>query len=684
MSLPPQPGPAPAASPAGTASALTPSQRLRLALQQAWRGAWGLLPDWVLPLRIRLAGLARSLLGEPPTGRYDPEDRRGYARWIARFDTLAETDRAAIRAHIAAMPAPPLISVVMPAYETPELLLRAAIASVRAQLWPHWELCIADDASPSPHVARVLAEIAAEEPRLRWVRRERNGHISAASNSALALARGDYVALLDHDDLLAETALYEVAAAIEADPEAAVLYSDEDKLDAEGQRFGAYFKPDFDPDLLLGQNFVSHLGVYRRDLLERLGGLREGLEGSQDHDLALRAAAAVGPARVRHIPAILYHWRQTGQADSFSQAQLDRCTAASRRAVADLLAAQGVAARLEPSPLAPTHTRVVWPLPEPAPLVSVIVPTRDRAGLLAACAEGVLEKTDYPAIELLIVDNGSEEAETLALFVRLRADPRVRILASPGPFNYAALNNQAAAAARGELLLLLNNDIEVIEPGWLRELASQAMRPEVGAVGARLLYADGRLQHGGVVIGVGGVADHYLLRSEPGDSGYFGSLALVREVAAVTGACLALRKSVFEAVGGLDAQNLAVAFNDIDLCLRIREAGWRILWTPFAALHHLESASRGKDHAPEKARRFAGEIAHMKRRWGEALLRDPFYSRWMSLDGAHCALARAPRRAKPWAAYMGGAVSRPRPAMPLPPAPRAAPASQPVPPRDGR
>ncbi|WP_217362977.1 glycosyltransferase [Roseicella sp. DB1501] len=655
----------------------------RQVLHRIWRGAWGMLPDWVLPLRIRLAGLAQWLVGEPPTGRYEPEDRRGYARWIARFDTLRETDRAAIRAHIAAMPAPPLISVVMPAYETPEPLLRAAIASVRAQLWPHWELCIADDASPSPHVARVLAEIAAEEPRLRWMRRERNGHISAASNSALALARGDYVALLDHDDLLAETALYEVAAAIEADPEAAVLYSDEDKLDAEGQRFGAYFKPDFDPDLLLGQNFVSHLGVYRRDLLERLGGLREGLEGSQDHDLALRAAAAVGPARVRHIPAILYHWRQTGQADSFSQAQLERCTAASRRAVADLLAAQGVAARLEPSPLAPSHTRVVWPLPEPAPLVSVIVPTRDRAALLAACAEGVLHKTDYPAIELLILDNGSEEAETLALFERLRADPRVRILASPGPFNYAALNNEAAAAARGEVLLLLNNDIEVIEPGWLRELVGQAMRPEVGAVGAKLLYADGRLQHGGVVIGIGGVADHYLLRSPPGDSGYFGSLALVREVAAVTGACLALRRSVYEAVGGLDAENLAVAFNDIDLCLRIREAGWRILWTPFAQLYHLESASRGKDHAPEKARRFAREIAYMKRRWGETLLRDPFYSRWMSLDGAHCALAREPRRERPWAPWLTARVPPARPATPPPPAPRAAPAS-PAAPRDGR
>jgi GT2 family glycosyltransferase len=322
---------------------------------------------------------------------------------------------------------------------------------------------------------------------------------------------------------------------------------------------------------------------------------------------------------------------------------------------------------------------VVWPLPDPAPLVSVIVPTRDRAGLLGAVAEGVLRRTDYPAIEFLVVDNGSEEPETLALFDRLRADPRVRILAAPGPFNYAALNNQAAAEARGEVLLLLNNDIEVIEPGWLREMVSHAVRPEVGAVGAKLLYADGSLQHGGVVAGAAGVAGHYLVGSLPGDGGYFGSLALVREVSAVTGACLALRRAVFDRVGGLDAANLAVAFNDVDLCLRIREAGYRILWTPFAELYHLESASRGKDVAPEKVRRFAAEIGYMKRRWGKALLQDPFYSPWFSLDGAQCALAREPRRIPPWTAYTGAEVTPAPRAMPPPPAPMAAPASRPAP-----
>jgi GT2 family glycosyltransferase len=290
-------------------------------------------------------------------------------------------------------------------------------------------------------------------------------------------------------------------------------------------------------------------------------------------------------------------------------------------------------------------------LPAVPPLVSVIVPTRDRAALLAACAEGVLERTDYPAIEFLIVDNGSTEAATHALFSRLRSDPRVRILPAPGPFNYSALNNHAAAEARGEVLLLLNNDIEVMADDWLRELVSHAVRPDVGAVGAKLLYTDGTLQHGGVITGVGGAADHYRLGVAREDTGYFGSLAMVREVAAATGACLALRRSVFEAVGGLDEANLAVAFNDVDFCLRIRAAGWRILWTPFAELYHLESASRGQDLTAEKAQRFARELGYLRRHWGKVLMRDPFYNPNLELDGAADALAAVPRHQPPWAPF---------------------------------
>ncbi|TDH63469.1 glycosyltransferase [Dankookia rubra] len=647
-------------------------ESLHLVLQRSWRAAWGRLPGGLLPLRLRLAAFGRRLLGTPPTGRYDSEDRRGYAAWLARHARLRPADRAAIAAHVAAMPARPLISLAMGVAGGPLPAVRAALAAVQAQIWPQWELCVAlDPAAPTP-VVRLLEAAAAEDQRLRLLM------VSAGPvglvNAALGMARGAFVAAIAPEGRLAEQALYEVAAAIEARPDLAVLYADEDRIDAWGRRQAAWLKPEFDPDLLLGQDLLGGFVAYRRDLMRELAGLREPMGEAAAHDLALRATAAAGPARVAHIPALLWH-AGPGRAEKGRAAD----PAAHRRAAAAALQAAGIAARVEPAPLAPQWSRVVRALPDPAPLVSVIVPTRDRAALLEAVAEGVLRRTDYPALEFIVVDNGSEDAATLALFGRLRADPRVRILAAPGPFNYSALNNQAAAAARGEILLLLNNDIEVIEPGWLREMVSHAVRPEIGAVGAKLLYADGRLQHGGVVTGVGGVADHYLLRAARDDAGYCGSLALARQAGAVTGACLALRRTVFEEVGGLDAQHLAVAFNDVDLCVRIRQAGYRVLWTPFAELYHLESASRGQDVAPEKARRFAGEIDTMRRRWGEVLLRDPFYSPWLSLEGAHGALAREPRRVPPWAPWLapartGGVRAAPRASAPRP-APRAGAAS---------
>ena len=353
---------------------------------------------------------------------------------MREYDTLTDDDRAAIVAHIGRLARKPLISVVMPAYETPEWLLREAIASVRSQLYPHWELCVVDDGSPSDTVARVLREAAAEDPRIKWRRRESNGHIAAATNSALELAKGEFVALLDHDDLLAEQALYEVAVELDAHPDTDLIYSDEDRVDHDGRRHSPYFKTGWNPDLMLGQNAVSHLGVYRRALLERIDGLRPGFEGSQDYDLTLRVAAATEAARIRHLPTILYHWREREESPSFSQAQLDRCVDAARRAIGDYLRSQGgaaAAAEVLPAPAVPSWSRVRWPLPDPAPRVSLIVPTRDRADLLARCAAGVLLRTDYPDLELLIVDNDSTERETIALLNRLHADARVRVLPLP-------------------------------------------------------------------------------------------------------------------------------------------------------------------------------------------------------------------------------------------------------------
>ncbi len=558
-----------------------------------------------------------------------------YQRWIARHDTLSAADRQAVAAEAAGLRVPPLISVVMAAYDTHPEVLAAALASVREQLYPHWQLCVADDASPSPGVWRSLRDAAAADPRIKVVRRDVNGHVSAATNSALALATGEFVAFLDHDDRLAPDALHEIAGEIQRHPDADLIFTDEDKIDARGRRFEPHFKTAWDPELMLGMNQVNHLAVYRRALVEAVGGLRPGFEGGQDHDLALRVSERTRPERIRHVPRILYHWRQAGRTASFSEADLDRCAEASRRAVQEHLQrtsqAGAIAERLAGSP---GWLQVRRPPPQPAPRVSILVPTRDRPRLLSACAKGVLQHTDYPDLELIIVDNGSVEAATQRLFNDLARDPRVRILAAPGPFNYSALNNLAAAEAQGEVLVLLNNDIEVTDPAWLGELVVQAVRPQVGAVGARLLYPDGRVQHAGVVLGLGGqAAGHLHLGAPRHDPGYFGSLRLARNVSAVTGACLAIRRALYLQMGGLDAAQLAVAFNDVDLCLRLRAAGYQVVWTPRAELRHRESASRGGDLTGAAAERFARETAVMRERWGAEINADPWFN--PNFDLAH-------------------------------------------------
>jgi GT2 family glycosyltransferase len=571
-----------------------------------------------------------------------------YQEWVRRHDTLAPSDRAAIAARVNLMP-DRLISVVMPVHNTREAWLREAIESVRRQLYPHWELCIADDASTEPHVASVLAEAAKADARIRVVRRDQAGHVSAATNSALALAHGEFVAFMDHDDVLAEHALYEVAEELLAHPQADLIYSDEDQLDPAGLRTRPHFKSDWDPDLALSENIVCHLCVCRRELVERLGGLREGFEGSQDHDLVLRIADATAPDRIRHIPAILYHWRDHGS--SLSKSRTDACAAAARRAIADHLQRQGVeGAEVRPFALVPSWTEVVRPCPRPEPLVSVIIPTRDRADLLSQCMDGLLARTDYPALEAIIVDNGSTDPKTLALLTRLAEDGRVRVVRDKGPFNFSALINRGASAARGDVLLLLNNDIDPIDPDWLREMVSHAMRPDVGAVGARLLYPDNSIQHAGVVLGIGlppGVAGHFQLGASSDALGYFGRLQLARTVSAVTGACLAVRRTLFEEVGGLDATRLKVAFNDVDFCLRLRERGYRNVWTPRAQLYHHESASRGSDDKPETRNRFDREANAMRERWGELLYADPYYNLNLSLVDGNYRLG-VPRRPAPW------------------------------------
>lgn len=606
-----------------------------------WRGLASALSSFVTDTVSYGLSAAASRLHEGQGGAASA--RTDYTTWVRLYDTHGSHDRRLWKERVRRLENVPLISILLPAYETPERLLRQCLDSVVAQAYEHWELCAVDDASPSPHVSKVLAEYAGRDRRIRFMRRDSNGHISAASNDALAMASGAYVALLDHDDELRPHALLEVAEQLAADPDIGLVYSDEDKIDERGRRFEPYFKPDWNPDLLLSQNYLCHFSVVAADTVRQVGGFRTGFEGSQDHDLFLRCIEQLQPGQIRHIPKVLYHWRAVSGSTALSRDAKDYASAAGARAVADHLSRVAPGARAEE--LEHGHYRVIWPLPATPPKVSLIIPTRDRVHLLRTCIDSVLEKTAYPDFEIIVVDNQSREPNTLAYFDVLRGDGRIRVLPYDAPFNYSAINNWAARHAVGEVLCLLNNDIEVISEHWMEEMASQALRPEVGAVGAMLYYPDRTIQHAGVILGLGGVANHIYTGAPARHPGHGARALVAQNLSAVTGACLVVRKAVYEQAGGLD-ERLQVAFNDIDFCLRLREAGYRNVWTPFAELVHHESASRGRDESDEKRARFLGEVGYMESRWGDWLDCDPAYNPNLSLEALDATLAFPPRAAR--------------------------------------
>ena len=596
---------------------------------RAWRflrRAAGKTRDW--------AGLQQQLDGKI---RADGD----YSTWISRFEPVSEC-YPRLRQVADSWHQPPIISVVMPTYNSDPELLEAAINSVLGQVYPHWQLCIADDASDSPGVKALLERHAATDSRIQVVFRLVNGHISAASNSALALASGDFVALLDHDDLLHPLALWFVAQCCIERPEAGVIYTDEDKLSADGQRCGPYFKCDFNYELLLAQNMLSHLGCYRRSLLEEIGGFREGFEGSQDYDLALRAMERLRPEQIVHIPRVLYHWRIVAGSTASSMGEKPYALTAAQRALTEHLQRRGITAEVMPAPEIPLHTRVRFPVPKPAPLVSILIPTRDRVNLLRLCIDSIRELTTYAPYEIIVVDPGSEDADTLQWLDRFRQSG-IRVLQEHGEFNFSRFNNQAAAQARGKVLCLMNDGIEIITPDWLEEMVSFAVQDGVGAVGTRLWHPDQRLQGGGVILGLGGVAGPSFLNCERGNIGYFGRAALHQSLSAVTAACMVVRKSVFEEMGGFD-ERLAVTFHDVDFCLRLRQAGYRNVWTPYAEMRHDESASHDQETTSEEQQEcLASEMAFMQDRWADELAADPAYSPNLSL-GAHAfSLAWPPR-----------------------------------------
>ena len=584
-----------------------------------------------------------AIFREPSDG--DAEIAGDYARWIRCYDQLQRDDLKCAREQIAQFDYSPLISVLLPVYNSNLKWLRRAILSVQKQLYPCWELCIVDDASTDRKIWPFLQRCARRDRRIKLMRRTENGHISAASNDALRLAIGDFVALLDHDDELAPTALYFVALALNKNRDLQLLYSDEDKLDARDRRTEPYFKSDWNPELFLAQNFVSHLSVYRTDLVRRLGGFRIGFEGSQDYDLALRCIEQIRPEEIEHLPWVLYHWRAGDQSTASNPTAKPYAQEAARRAVQEHLKRTGVIGTVVPSH--DVYLQTKYALPNERPMVSIIIPTRDQASPLKKCVYSIFEKTDYPAYELIVLDNESQDSEALEFLADLEKRDDVRVERIDDAFNYSRLNNRGVELSRGSFVALLNNDVEVLHADWLTEMVSRAMQPKVAMVGARLWYPNGTIQHGGVILGAGGIAGHAHIGLRRGEPGYFARAHLAQDISAVTTACALVKREVYLQVGGFD-ENLAVTFNDVDFCLRLREAGYRILWTPYAELIHHESASRGFDDSAPKQVRFLAEVDYMKSKWGDILQRDPFYNPNLSLDENLFTLAFPPRTTKPW------------------------------------
>lgn len=532
-----------------------------------------------------------------------PDDPVAYAFWIATHDTAP----AEAQGRIIPLPGPRVSLAMLAGDSQIEAVLRSA-ASLQAQLHQDWQLCVAVRLH-SHWPRRALTALAQADQRITILDLSHQVPAPEGLNRALAAGTGAVAGLLDPGDTLAPTALHEALLAFTDD--VAVVYTDEDQADPAGQRHAPRFKPDYSTEAMQASDVIGQLALYRTELLAGLGGLDPSAIPHERYDLARRAATLAGPGRIRHIAAVLCHRAAPPPPD--------------------------------PAPSPPP------PPPDPPPLVTVILPTRDRADLLATSAWGVLRRTDYPAIELIVVDNGSTAPDALALLAEIAADPRAQVLAFPGPFNFPAMNNAAARRANGSVLVLLNNDVELINPGWLHALVAHAVRPGVGAVGARLLYRDGTLQHGGMALGPAGRATHVLRGASRDAPGYLGLLAAPRDVAAVTAACLAIPAEAWAKVGGMN-ERLPVAWNDVDLCQRVRAAGLRVLWTPHAVLLHLEGETRGQDAAdPARQARFLTDQALYRATWGSAADEDPFLNPNLVATDRQLVLA-PPRRPRPWSA----------------------------------
>ena len=544
-----------------------------------------------------------------------------YAKWLKR-NRLTSKEISNLKLELNSYKYRPTISILVPVYNTNLSHLKKMLCSVFDQIYPAWELCMVDDGSTKQEIKELLKQHAGRDPRIKIRSLPSTQGIAAASNTALSLAAGEFIGLLDHDDQLSPDALYEVVKLLNQHPDADMIYSDEDKIAEDGSRCDPFFKPDWSPDLFLSVMYTSHFGVYRKSIINEIGGFRKGYEGSQDYDLVLRLTEKTD--RIFHIPKVLYHWRKAEGSAATSLDVKPHAVDSARKALEDALRRRQIAGSVSDDYSAGTYYHVQREIIG-EPLVSIIIPTRDRQKPLQCCIDSIEKKNTYENYELLIVNNRSEHKSTLNYLNLLNQQTslsRVRIINYDLPFNFSALNNFAVEHARGEYLLFLNNDTEVVAPEWLTAMLEHGQRVEVGAVGAKLLYPDKpdkKVQHAGIILGINGVAGHAFKYLSENDNRYFSNLNVIRNYSAVTAACMLMRREVFEEVGGFDAENLSVAYHDVDLCLRLRERGYLIVYTPYAVLFHHESTSRGYQRSPQ-------EFKYMRARWGAVLDHDPYYN----------------------------------------------------------
>lgn len=534
----------------------------------------------------------------------------------------------------------PKISFVVPLYKTPEKYLRRLVGSLQDQTYSNWELCFSDGSGAQSPLTDLLKELSAKDKRIKYVSHNEALQISQNTNSAIEIAAGDFIAFADHDDELTPNALFECVKALNDRPQTLVIYTDEDKMSMDGHKFfQPHFKPDYNQDLLCTVNYICHLFVVSRKVIEKTGGLRSEFDGAQDYDFVFRCVETVKDEEIYHIPKILYHWRCHEDSTAENPESKLYAFEAGRRVVQEHYNRIGVNAEVSKGEyLGLYRTKFIR---DHDPLISIIIPNKDHIDDLKRCMDSIEQNSTYRNYEYIIVENNSTDPATFEYYKKLEAEnPKVHMVYWDGVFNYSAINNYGATFARGEYLLLLNNDTEIINPDCLEELLGYCMRSDVGAVGARLYYEDDTIQHAGVVIGFGGIAGHCFVMQKRGTTGYCHRIICAQDYSAVTAACMMVKRSAFDAVGGL-SEELAVAFNDIDFCMKLRRAGYLIVYNPYAELYHYESKSRGLEDTPEKVARFNKEIATFAEKWPEILENgDPYYNPNLTLDSQDFSLKR--------------------------------------------